>query len=149
MGPGQPVRGPVLLFTICEFKNNCLNIVLGGLFIEQPLILSLMPIFFNITIYDLEEKFAFSFNTEDYAFNRFVSSPLSWNIKSSGKHLRFRLTLHFSTAFVARRRRRLWIQGAAGSFPASATEGPAGILDSMSRSPTERNDVESWREMQG
>jgi hypothetical protein len=32
--------------------------------------------------------------------------------------------------------RRIW------RFPAGATEGSAGILDSMSRSPTERNEVD-------
>jgi hypothetical protein len=46
--------------------------------------------------------------------------------------------------------RRIW------RFMASATEGPAGIFDSMSRSPRERNvvdmpgsaaAVENWREM--
>jgi hypothetical protein len=52
------------------------------------------------------------------------------------------LNPHFSPGFVARRRRRAWIQGASGSFSASASEGPAGILDSMSRSPTERNAVD-------
>ena len=39
---------------------------------------------------------------------------------------------HFSPGFAARRRRRACMQGA-------RREGDAGILDSMSRSPTERN----------
>ena len=39
---------------------------------------------------------------------------------------------HFSPGFVARRRRRAWLQGA-------RREDSAGVLDSTSRSPTERN----------
>ena len=39
---------------------------------------------------------------------------------------------HFSPGFVARRRRRAWMQGA-------RREDSAGVLDSTSRSPTERN----------
>ena len=42
----------------------------------------------------------------------------------------------------ARRRRRAWMQGASGSFSASATEGSAGVLDSTSRSPKERNEAD-------
>jgi hypothetical protein len=42
---------------------------------------------------------------------------------------------HFSPGFVARRRRRAWIQGA-------RREVSAGVLDSTSRKPTERNAVD-------
>ena len=42
---------------------------------------------------------------------------------------------HFLRGFVARRRRRAWIQGA-------RREDSAGVLDSTSRNPTERNAVD-------
>jgi hypothetical protein len=45
----------------------------------------------------------------------------------------------FSQGFVARRRRRAWIRRFANR---RATEGPAGVLNSTSRSPTERNAVD-------
>jgi len=65
--------------------------------------------------------------------------------------VRFAVNPLFSRDFVARRRRRAWIQGA-------RREDSAGVLDSTSRNPTERNAVdmpvcaaavESLWEMQG
>ncbi len=51
------------------------------------------------------------------SLNKFIFNPLS------------------SPGFVARRRRRAWIQGA-------RREDSAGVLDSTSRNPTERNAVD-------
>ncbi len=45
------------------------------------------------------------------------------------------ISQHFSAGFVARRRRRAWIQGAQGK------DSP-GVLDSTSRNPTERKAVD-------
>ena len=67
-----------------------------------------------------------------------------------------RFSPFFSRGFVARRRRRAWIQGASGASQPARREDPAGVLDSTSRNPTERNAVdmagsaaeaEIWREM--
>jgi hypothetical protein len=46
------------------------------------------------------------------------------------------MKLRSEVAQMGMDRRRIW------RIPASATEGPAGVLDSMSRSPTERNAVD-------
>ena len=43
----------------------------------------------------------------------------------SGTVMRSIANPHFSQGFIARPRRRAWIQGASGGFSASATEGPA------------------------
>jgi hypothetical protein len=56
-----------------------------------------------------------------------------------GPFLNHRATFRLYRDFVARRRRRAWIRRFANR---RATEGPADVLDSTSRSPTERNAVD-------
>ena len=69
------------------------------------------------------------------------SVPYSWQMIRGSKLEN--ANPHFYQDFVARQCRGAWIQGASGSFSASATEGPAGVLDSTSRSQKERNAVDT------